>query len=263
MALKEQSASYQREWGLRVVGQLHALLGTVAGRIFEIHAGAAYVDALQAPLRAERATVVTPLKGLAQGEQLAWYLHYVPHANNVSRGSDLDPLRVLGDRRLARSCADFPWNRDDLAQAGLYSWWVDESGAEDLSRGLGLPLDQGLIYIGQTGASSRHLGKASGGTLRSRIGQHLNGGIKASTWRKTLAALLIREGPVDEDLVSTWMRDHLQLIVCVATRPSEILDLERRALQQFDPPLNLEGANRSGTRIVLSALRSDLASRPL
>lgn len=34
---------------------------------------------------------------------------------------------------------------------GLYSWWVDQVGADDLSRGLGLPLERGLIYAGLAG----------------------------------------------------------------------------------------------------------------
>lgn len=123
------------------------------------------------------------------------------------------------------------------------------------------PLGPGLIYIGQTGATSGRIGKVSAGTLRSRVGQHLNGGVKASTWRRTLAALLVGSGPVDEQMVSAWMRRHLSLIVCPEPRTAVVLELERRALRQFDPPLNLEGMERTAVRIALTALRSDLAVR--
>lgn len=263
MALKDQSVSYQREWGRRVVTQLAILLGSLTGMTFEIHAGSAYVQALQAPLTAEGAGIATPLKGLAQGQQLAWYLHYVPETRQAKPELAVGPLSVIGDGNLARPCGEFPWGRTDLAHPGLYSWWVDEAGAADLSRGVGLAVEPGLIYIGQTGATSSRIGKASAATLRSRVGQHLNSGVTASTWRRTLAALLIAGGPVEEAVVSRWMREHLSLIVCPVASPSEILELERSALQRFDPPLNLDRMHRTGVRIALTALRSDLAARAL
>ena len=261
MALKDQSATYQREWGRRVTTQLSALLGSLAGMTFEIHAGAPYVEALHAPLIAEGARTSTPLKGLTQGQQLAWYLHYVPDIRQAVTEPAVDPLSVIGDWQLARRSGEFPWGRADLARPGLYSWWVDEAGAGDLCRGLGLAVEPGLIYIGQTGATSSRIGKASAATLRSRVGQHLNGSVNASTWRRTLAAILIGSGPIDEAMVSRWMREHLSLIVCPVAGPADILELEQRALQRFDPPLNLDGMSRTGTRIALTALRSDLAAR--
>jgi hypothetical protein len=32
-----------------------------------------------------------------------------------------------------------------VCRPGLYSWWVDQFGADDLTRGLGLPVERGLI----------------------------------------------------------------------------------------------------------------------
>lgn len=122
MAPKDQPASYQREWGRRVVTHLAALLSSVAGMTFEIHAGAAYVDALQAPLIAERACASTPLKGLTQGLQLAWYLNY--YVSEIGQGEAepaVDPLKVIEDRKLTQRSGDFPWGRTDLARPGLYS----------------------------------------------------------------------------------------------------------------------------------------------
>ena len=36
----------------------------------------------------------------------------------------------------------------DMSRPGLYSWWVDESGAEQVSRGLQATIEAGLVYVG-------------------------------------------------------------------------------------------------------------------
>jgi hypothetical protein len=79
----------------------------------------------------------------------------------------------------------------DLMVPGLYSWWVDDQGAADLSRGLGLPVPGGLIYAGQAGAARWPSGKRTQGTLWGRdTGMHLGGAAEFSTFRRTLAAIL-------------------------------------------------------------------------
>ena len=71
--LKRQSPAYRKAWGEFVVAQLDQHLSQLRGLAAEVHAGEAYVTPLQAPLAARRATLITPLAHLGQGEQLAWY----------------------------------------------------------------------------------------------------------------------------------------------------------------------------------------------
>lgn len=120
---------------------------------------------------------------------------------------------------------DWPDGLVGLDQPGLYSWWVDEVGAADLSVGLGLPLEAGRIYAGQTGATAWPSGKARLRTLRDRIGgNHLRGSIYGSTFRCTLAASLRNALQLDmvapmklakggEQAISAWIRDHLSVAV--------------------------------------------------
>lgn len=70
--LAAQTVAYQEAWGRDVVAHLRDRLGTLGDRRFELHAGAAYGDAIDEPLRREDAVLHRPLRGLTQGEHLAW-----------------------------------------------------------------------------------------------------------------------------------------------------------------------------------------------
>ena len=59
--------------GRQAVDQLEALVGPLRGKTFEVHAGASYVRALQAPLARRGATLSNPLGRLRFGPQLHWY----------------------------------------------------------------------------------------------------------------------------------------------------------------------------------------------
>lgn len=72
MALSAKGVEFRRAWGHRVAAQLREVCD-VAGKVVEIHAGSAYVDALEPLLHAAGATVRVPLRGLNQGQHLAWY----------------------------------------------------------------------------------------------------------------------------------------------------------------------------------------------
>jgi hypothetical protein len=63
----------RRDWAEQVTGQLAAELGSLRRTTFEIHAGSAYVEPLEAELTARGATVSAPLRGLGLGKSLAWY----------------------------------------------------------------------------------------------------------------------------------------------------------------------------------------------
>ncbi len=182
--LADQAPDYKRAWGEFVTAQLEQRERVLRGRTIEVHAGAAYVDPLRAPLAARSAMLVTPVAHLRQGEQLAWC-----HTSGAAGGSSVrtpsasPPMAVpqltwprccripRGRSRLRNCSAAGP---QGLLAPGLYSWWVDDQGAADLSGGHGYPVPGGLIYAGQAGATRWPSGKRSQNTLWGRItGMHL------------------------------------------------------------------------------------------
>jgi hypothetical protein len=175
-------------------------LKELRGRLIEAHAGAAYVEPLRVPLAARAARLTVPPAHLWQGEQLAWYkagsssdLSPAPASTVVALHDPIaDMVRLLSDPALALSPEELiARGRDGLQVPGLYSWWVDEEGAADLSRGLGQPVTAGLIYAGEAGATRWPSGRQSASTLWSRItGMHLGSAAEFSTFRRTLAAIL-------------------------------------------------------------------------
>lgn len=252
MRLSDQSAGYRDRWGARVVQQLEDAGVALSGKHFELHAGQAYVDPLGWRLTDAGARVVWPFKGLSQGQHLAWYGTSAGHDLDATLPSVLEAVTHLGDQSLARDVGTFPWVEVDLASPGLYAWYVDLEGSHDLTAGLGHRIQPGLVYAGQAGAQQPGAQNENGATLRSRIGgQHLNGGVDSSTWRKTLTAVL---GLAQPDL-SAWMRCHLSLITRpVATRIG-LVPLEHAVLAELDPPLNLDAMVRNPVRARLSELR--------
>jgi hypothetical protein len=179
------------------------------------------------------------------------------------RALEVQPHRVRAD--------SWPGGLRDLDSPGMYTWWVDAQGAKDLSSGLGHGVRAGRIYLGQTGATKWPSGMTPNTTLRDRIGaNHLRGRIRASTFRLTLAAALraalsLRAtGPKrldseSEDMLSSWIRAHLELAVHPFKDRYALRDLEDQVLLELDPPLNLEGRKVTPLRTTLSLLRARLA----
>jgi hypothetical protein len=73
VALARLATAERRAKGEQAVTQLREKFGPLSGKAFEIHAGAAYVDSLAAPLHREGAELVAPLQGLTIGRHLRWY----------------------------------------------------------------------------------------------------------------------------------------------------------------------------------------------
>lgn len=144
---------------------------------------------------------------------------------------------------------------------GLYSWWVDPEGAAELSLGLGLPIEAGLIYAGQAGATRTRSGKASTNTLRGRlVGMHLGGRRRFSTFRRTLGAILdAGQGPdepgLSEPALTAWMKEHLRVAVVGFASGDGLAAVESELLTRLDPPLNLAGRPRTPVRSRLTTLR--------
>lgn len=274
MYLARQTAAYRRRWAAQVIADLAAAVGQLEGRVVEIHAGASYVDPLEPLLKAAGARTKTPLRGLTQGQHLAWYGSHLatPTAPDSWLDLDLDAEADVAISALTgmepAPASEFPWGRTDLKSPGLYAWWVDSRGGSDL--GLSTTNQRTLVYAGQAGATRWPSGARSGATLLSRIsGQHLRGRISSSTLRQTLAALLrdplsLRlEAPGvltsdSEQRLTTWIRDRLAASVWPTHHPDHLHDIEHRVIRRLDPPLNLAGASSNDVRARLAAGRRAL-----
>lgn len=73
VSLKKAPAAERRRIGELVACQLEERLGSLRDRVFEIHAGGAYVEGLAPALFRRGARLTNPLEGLRIGEQLHWY----------------------------------------------------------------------------------------------------------------------------------------------------------------------------------------------
>jgi hypothetical protein len=68
--LADQSTGYKNAWGEFVTAQLEQHERDLRGRTIEVHAGAAYVEPLQAPFAARKVMLIAPLARLRQGNNL-------------------------------------------------------------------------------------------------------------------------------------------------------------------------------------------------
>jgi hypothetical protein len=270
--LADQSPGYRKAWGEFVAAALEQGEHSLRGRTVEVHAGAAYVDPLRAPLAARGATLDAPLAHLRQGEQLAWYGKHAPRSpassvptfspTDIPAAEAGDLARLLSDQSLALSPQDLlGQGHGNLLAPGLYSWWADEQGAADLSRGLGHPVAAGLIYAGQAGATRWPSGKRSGNTLWGRIaGMHLGGTAEFSTFRRTLAATLravLSLSSENDPQLLVWIYAHLWVNAVPVPDADRLGQIEATVLDMLDPPLNLRGRPPTLILAKLTELRSE------
>ena len=238
---------------------LYSLAGPLSDKVIEIHAGSTYLDAIRLYLERLGAQVVDPLHGLSMGQRLAWYRsidqELAEKPNHVGQF-----VEVLRDSTSAVSPEAFAdRGKATVDRPGLYSWWVDQAGAEDLSRGLGSPVQCGLIYGGLAGATRWPSGKRSNNTLWSRVmTMHLGGNHEFSTFRRTLGAILAADmgaARIDEMGLTQWMREHLRIVAIPFEDPDVLGRLERDVLERLDPPLNLQSMRPTPLRHCLKELR--------
>lgn len=196
----------------------------------------------------------------------------MPAANRPGLGSLEAALDALVRQPERYQAANWPLEAPGLGSAGLYAWYVDGDGAAQLSASLGLRVDHGLLYLGQTGATLWPSGKRSKSTLAQRIGEnHIGGRIGRSTFRRTLAACLLDAcslerarpdelSPPSEKRLTGWIRQYL----CFSIYPTDDRDtlgsFEEKVLAAADPPLNLDGCPQTPVRKRVSELREVLAS---
>ena len=249
--LPETPASYRAAWGTWVAARLELLAGPLQHKTIEVHAGSTYLDVVRPELEKLGARVIDPLQGLPMGSRLAWYGDSA--AEPASGGDDCELcVQALSDSAGAVSPEEFiargPASCD---RPGLYSWWVDDKGADDLSRGLGLEVKPGLIYAGLAGATRWPSGMRSNNTLWLRImTMHLGGNHEFSTFRRTLGAIVAHASGVaqiDEHGLTRWMHRHLRLVTVTYDDRDVLGRLERDVLAELDPPLNLQHMGQSSS----------------
>lgn len=268
--LPDTPVAYRRALGEWVAARLSMLVGPLIDVTVEIHAGATYVEAVRGPLEQRGASVLTPLDGLSMGQRLSWYGGTGLPEVHVTTGAAHDAVdafvRELSLRSSARSVDAFlAADRSALNAPGLYSWWVDVRGAADLADGVGSPVAPDLIYAGLAGATRWPSGKQSTNTLWSRIaGMHLGKRHEFSTFRRTLGSVLAahrHEDHIDEQALTSWMREHLEVIAIPFDDPDTLGRLERDVLTALDPPLNLQGMAATPVRRKLTELRRQHARK--
>jgi hypothetical protein len=178
-----------------------------------------------------------------------------------------DMAERLRDPHNAEPCATFPVDPERVASPGMYAWHGDETAKALVLAVLGssrvVPL-----YAGQAGATSAVARRPSGATLKSRVlGNHLRGNTRASTFRRTLAALLweelrltcIRPRTLDVESntrLTGWMHDHLS-VATISVDGARLGLIEDHLLARLDPPLNLDKVGRTDGRTRLRALRRE------
>jgi GIY-YIG catalytic domain len=152
-------------------------------------------------------------------------------------------------------------------EPGIYAWFIDVEGAEQLADGIELPVSEGLIYAGQAGAGRSHA------TLGSRVrGNHLGSDISGSTFRLTLASALrgqlalepIGSGHMNRDgegRLTSWMREHLMVSVFAYPDRSGLEAFETVVLERLDPPLNIAKRPPTSVRMELTILRRAFSRR--
>ena len=148
-------------------------------------------------------------------------------------------------------------------EPGFYAWWlIDRTALPDV------PLDDPpphLLYVGI--APSRASSRA---TVRSRVlGNHIGGNLAASTFRRSLAALLWRrEGWTpyrtargklrftreENAALTAWQFENLLLSWAVTTEPWQI---EQRVIADLKPPFNIDHNSAHPFCATMKAARAD------
>lgn len=253
--LPDTSREYRHAWGLKVAAQLEEAVGSLAGLVVDVHAGAVYVESVGGALQERGAQVIDQLRGLSFGRRLSWYLQRegagpMDAPGVVSRLRDGQSARALS--------AVLGTGGAGLRMPGMYSWWVDKEGAADLSSGLGHPVEPGLLYAGLAGAT-RSGGSTSSNTLWGRIAtMHLGNKHGFSTLRLSIGSILAsayEQPAIDEVQLTRWMHAHLRVVAIPLADADSLGDLETEILAELDPPLNLAKVARTPFRQRLSVLR--------
>ena len=179
-------------------------------------------------------------------------------------------VTLLSDPSRAQHPRRFPQDSEVSNCSGLYSWWADTIAIDLFAQEVGPVSSDRCIYVGQTGATKWPSGKRSHSTLRERIlANHIRGNLSSSTFRHTISAVLfaplglrlaksmqlIRK---DNKRVSSWIKDHLRVVVVPYVDRDSLGSVEEIVLDELDPPFNLRGRSANDLRTRLKDLRKAL-----
>lgn len=158
-------------------------------------------------------------------------------------------IRALQGQPASAYQARLPHDRGGLPpNSGLYAWWATEGAIGGLPPKPHPRAELGLILL-YVGIAPN--GPKSSATIRSRVmNNHLSGNTGSSTFRFTLAALLLEDlglHPVkttkkfvlpakENRLLTTWQEEHLRLTWSVTSHPWL---REDEVIALMEPPLNL------------------------
>lgn len=239
---------YCAAWAVWVVARLAMQLGTLEAKTIDVMAPQVCTDALRSLLESRGAVVIEPAQRRAAQDQAG-----AAGSDGILRAMTRDVAALLGNRMA-------PVRVDDLGEIpdkpGLYSWWVDASGARDLALGLRVPVEAGLLYVGQAGATGAD---DSATSLHERIAiRQLDGTTLDSSFRLSIASILrrpLRLHSIGDDKVLRWMHKHLRLIVAPIEGEEHLDLIKQDVVRVLDPLLNLDHVESSAVRIMLRDLR--------
>lgn len=173
-------------------------------------------------------------------------------------------------RELTAAAVRPPSQARPPATAGFYAWWCRADRLADAQPSFPLeqrpPVDPAwsLLYVGISPSSP-----SSTRNVATRFAKdHVGGNIGGSTFRQSLAAMLLeslrlrprvgsdRSRLVSEAPLSRWIAECCGVTFAPAGRP---WDLERAVIALMDPPLNLSGGTHAFAAVV-SGRRRDLRS---
>jgi hypothetical protein len=172
---------------------------------------------------------------------------------------------LLGNPANAEPCATFPHDRMGTVEPGIYAWHGDDEADRILGAVLGEPLHP--LFVDAAGATSFQTGRASAATLESAIGRtHLHGSTQASTFRRSLAAVLWNELGLRCDRpkrldaesnarLTAWMLEHLSVVAVPCPNRRRLAYAAESVRSFVDPPFNLSGYSSSPARRVVRRLR--------
>jgi hypothetical protein len=160
----------------------------------------------------------------------------------------------LSDPDNAESCANFPINDERSNRGGVYAWHGDAAACELVTKALG-PVLVRPLYLGRTNS-----------TLNARIAHGHLGKTKASTLRRSLAAVLWNElelrcperqtlDELSDARLTDWMREHLSVALVPVADRSNIARIEADVRDAVNPPFNFNKLGGSNGRKRLRALR--------
>ena len=172
----------------------------------------------------------------------------------------------LADPAHAEPCRDFPVDSGRAAAPGVYAFHGDDFACARFGDALsGRPR---ALYADQAGSSPRRNYVATGATLGSAIARtHLRGSTQASSFRRSLAALLWEEldlrcvgpkrlDPESNARLTAWMLAHLRVATVVVHDIASLWLISAYIGHRLDPPFNLDGHPNSPEREHLRELRA-------